>query len=231
MSSATILPTGAPSLSTRDATTLTVLFDSESATALHPTIPINPSLPSNPQYPSSILSHIKSLEHSAIEISLTNPSLALEPFNTLLVAYPLYASGYNNRAQLKRILKHPSADIKRDLQLAIKIATGTIVDNEISKCMQKVLQNAWSQMGIVFMAENDTEKAVQAWMEGAKYESTWCRRMAARHNPVARLCGMIVKDAMRREMGQGEERRVEVRDNDGRAELNVQCGYTLVSLS
>ncbi|KAI5814911.1 hypothetical protein BZA77DRAFT_266746 [Pyronema omphalodes] len=201
MSSATINPGYPRNLTVRDSRTLAVLFDDEASTALPPAVIVNPSFPSNPHYNPSELSHIKSLEHAAISLSLTNPSAALEPFNFLIETYPMHASAYNNRAQLKRILKHPYKDIKKDLQIAIHIAQGTVMDKQISRCMQKVLQNAWSQMGIVHMMENDQEAAVNCWISGAKFDSDWCRKMAAKHNPVAKMCGRIVKDAMQRELG------------------------------
>ncbi|KAF8539170.1 hypothetical protein BDD12DRAFT_738134 [Trichophaea hybrida] len=190
----------ATTLTPHDATTLSLLFDPESSPSTS-TVPISFSLPPDPHYPPSLLPSLQKLELAAITLAQTDPAAALPLFNTLLSTYPVYASGYNNRAQLRRLLSHPVEEIVADLEKAIELAspTGGLLA-EVSELQGKVLQQAWTQLGVMRLGEGREEEAVRAFTEGARFGGDVARGMCVKLNPVARLCGSIVKEAMRKEM-------------------------------
>ena len=190
----------ATTLTPSDATTLSLLFDPESApsASVHPT---SPSLPADPHYSSETLVHLQTTEKSAIALAeSSNPSDALPVFDSLLESHPLYASGYNNRAQLRRLLGHSAAEVLADLDKAIELAQPAGKLEPISPLQSKVLSAAWTQKGGLLLKDAKEEDAVKAFSEGARFGGTVAREMTVRLNPYARLCGSIVKEAMRKEM-------------------------------
>src|SRR5438132_1201452 len=94
-----------PNLSTNDSLVFTSIFDPESA----PTpslITIDASLPAYPHITShSTLTQLRSQELLAIRAieSLGDVTTALSTLSSILSSYPLYASAYNNRAQVLRL--------------------------------------------------------------------------------------------------------------------------------
>ncbi|KAF8247658.1 hypothetical protein K440DRAFT_628214 [Wilcoxina mikolae CBS 423.85] len=190
----------ATTLTPHDATTLSLLFDPESSPSPS-TAPISPSLPPDPHYPPSLIPSLQKSELAAITLAQTDPAAALPLFNTILSTYPAYASGFNNRAQLRRLLSHPVEEIVADLEKAIELASpaGGVLA-ETSELQGKVLQQAWTQLGVVMLGEGREEDAVKAFTEGARFGGEIAKGMCVKLNPVARLCGSIVKEAMREEM-------------------------------
>jgi len=190
----------ATSLTLNDSITLTRLFDPESSPDSS-LVPISPSLPADPNYPSEVLSRLQSTELEAIRLSDTSATDALSLLGDLITKYPRYASAYNNRAQLRRILKQDKGEVLADLDEAIQIATPTMPLTPVSNLQAKVLCAAWTQKGVVLLACGDEDRAAAAFQAGARYGGEVARQMAVRANPYARLCGAIVKKAMRNELG------------------------------
>jgi len=189
----------ATSLTPHDATTLSLLFDPESSPSASTAL-ISSTLPPDPHYPSSLLPTLQESELAAIRLAQTAPTAALSLFNELLSTYPDYASGYNNRGQLRRLLSHPAAEIVADLEKAIELLRPSSRLGEVSELQGKVLQLAWTQLGVVMLGEGREEEAVKAFTEGARFGGEVARGMCVKLNPVARLCGSIVKGALRKEM-------------------------------
>lgn len=194
------------SLTPSDTLTLSRLFDPESTiTPNQPKTSISPSLPPDPHYPSPTITEILTLERTAITLATSSPSQSLILLNTLLTTYPLYASGYNNRAQLRRILQHPHEDVLADLDKAVELArVGLEEEGAVSEHQARVLKNAYTQRGAVREivgreedAKGDMEEAAGRW--GSAVAKQW---LVAR-NPYARLCGQIVSEVMRKEIGGG----------------------------
>jgi len=190
----------ATSLTLNDSITLTRLFDPESSPDSS-LVPISPSLPADPNYPSEVLSRLQSTELEAIRLSDTSATDALSLLGDLITKYPRYASAYNNRAQLRRILKQDKGEVLADLDEAIQIATPTMPLTPVSNLQAKVLCAAWTQKGVVLLECGDEDRAAAAFQAGARYGGEVARQMAVRANPYARLCGAIVKKAMRNELG------------------------------
>jgi len=139
-------------------------------------------------------------ERKAISLAETSPEEALDILSGLIAEHPQYASAYNNRAQLRRILSHPLADIKVDLRTAIALASPSRSMDPVSDLQAKVLSNAYTQLGVVLLREGKEEEVGGVFQVGARYGGEVAKVMAVKLNPVARLCGGIVKEAMRKEM-------------------------------
>ena len=116
-----------PHLSEKDSTIFSVLFDPESTpsanASTHQYIHIDSGLPSDPHIPAELLPGIKQREVRAVleaEAAISLPRAdhaehpldlhtlehALEMLNKLIEDFPRYASAYNNRAQVRRLLLH-----------------------------------------------------------------------------------------------------------------------------
>ena len=194
----------ATSLTPHDATTLSLLFDPESSPS-QAVAPISASLPADPHYPAHLLPSLQALELPAIRLAQTSPTDALPLLDELLQKYPSYASGYNNRAQLRRLLSHPAPDVVADLEKAISLASPSGRLQEVSEPQAKVLQLAWTQLGIVLLSQRRGEQqpdedALNAFKQAAWFGGDLARAMCVKLNPVARLCGSIVREAMKKEM-------------------------------
>jgi tetratricopeptide (TPR) repeat protein len=189
----------ATQLSPHDSTTLSLLFDPESAPSGHMAA-ISSELPPDPHYPPETLAALLNTERRAIALAESSSEEALSLFNELLESHPQYASGYNNRAQLRRILSHPLATVKVDLEQAVSLARPRTKLEPVSTLQAKVLSNAYTQLGAVLLREGKEEEAGAVFQEGARYGGEVAKTMAVKLNPVARLCGAIVKQAMRKEM-------------------------------
>jgi tetratricopeptide (TPR) repeat protein len=192
----------ATQLSPHDSSTLSLLFDPESAQSAH-MAPISPELPQDPHYSPETLAELLSTERRAITLAESSPEEALSLFNELLKSHPQYASGYNNRAQLRRILCHPATAIKADLEQAVFLAQPPTKLGPVSTLQARVLSNAYTQLGAVLLHEGKEEEAGAVFQEGARYGGEVARTMAVKLNPVARLCGAIIKEALRKEMMAG----------------------------
>jgi len=154
---------------------------------------------------------------------------ALALLASLLAEHPRYASAYNNRAQLRRWHASDAATQQlalRDLDTAIKLASASRADGAVSPRQARLLAAAWTQRGAVFwglgqrhLGSSDEERmgedqelewagwdSVRLEEEGSRcffmaglYGSEIGRTMAVKTNPYARLCGGIVREAMKRE--------------------------------
>ncbi|KAI5858156.1 hypothetical protein BZA05DRAFT_386145 [Tricharina praecox] len=191
--------TTAATLSLHDSNTLSLLFDPESSPS-STTGTISPSLPPDPHYPSAVLPLLQTLERQAISLAEASPAEALTILSSLITTYPQYASAYNNRAQLLRILSHSSTEITADLRTAITLARPARSIDAVSPLQAKVLSNSYTQLGAVLLSEGREEEAGEVFQAGARYGGEVAKMMAVKFNPVARLCGAIVKEAMRKEM-------------------------------
>lgn len=176
------------------------------------------------------------LSVNAEEPSLGDINSAISQLDELIEHYPTYASGYSNRAQAIRmrfnILSSPKELrlIISDLAAAIALASPTNQSSPVSPIDAKVLASAHTHRALLqYSASKDPEllSVLNKYVEemkgkdesmleemashdfalGGKYGNTTAREMAVRTNPYAKLCGSIVKEAMRREVAEYAEAR------------------------
>ncbi|ANB13312.1 hypothetical protein AWJ20_1598 [Sugiyamaella lignohabitans] len=141
--------------------------------------------------------------------------------DSIIKQEPNYASAYNNRAQLKRLLISNDANeesqfnsIIDDLEKAIKLAEpegkNSGLDIIVSKMQATLLQNAYTQLGAIYIkmagipanadrAWNFEEKASQMLYRAGEYGSELAKELSSKVNPYAKLCGNMVQEALARE--------------------------------
>ncbi|KAA8913664.1 hypothetical protein FN846DRAFT_902726 [Sphaerosporella brunnea] len=192
----------ATQLSPHDSTTLALLFDPEASPSTNLT-PISAELPPDPHFPPETLAALADTERRAITLADSAPQDALALLDALLRSHPQYASAYNNRAQLRRLLSLPPAAVRADLEQAVALARPRARLAPVSALQARVLSNAYTQLGALLLREGKEDEAGAAFQEAARYGGEVARTMAVKLNPLARLCGAIVKEAMRKEMSVG----------------------------
>lgn len=192
-------------LTPNDLRVLTNIFDTP------PPPLIDSTLPPDPHIPTSLLPSLKSTERLAISAAeASDLPTAHSLLLTLTSMNPTYASGFNNLAQVLRLMSSPTEDVIAALDTAISLAAPKD-GGSVSASQANLLKMAYTQRGALWYGEwkktGDEayeERARRDFEEGGRWGSGVAREMAVRTNPYARLCGAIVKEALTREyMGQG----------------------------
>jgi len=116
-----------------------------------------------------------------------------------------------------------SGQLLKDLQKGIQLAEPTKSDQQLSTHQTTVLAAAYTHRGFLLLkiadiirsgeqvhgvgeklqsasAESVEEQASQDFAAGGQYGSKEAREMAVRTNPYAKMCGAIVKEAIRKEV-------------------------------
>lgn len=121
------------------------------------------------------------LEQQGIELAERNlMDQALEKLNLAITICDRYASAYNNRAQVYRILKRNS-DAIHDLNSAIKWASNI-----------KILGMAYTQRAILYKELGDIDNSNNDFLNGAKYGNPIAKSHIS-NNPYAKLCSTMVE--------------------------------------
>jgi hypothetical protein len=187
---------------------------------------VDVDLPPDNRYSLTTINQLVEQEKNAIKFVDSKQYIhAMHIFNEIVCKYPNYASAYNNRAQLKRILntgngyngssnmekKQPDNQIVQsvitDLKRAIELCHES---NKVSKMQGTVLCQAYSQLGAVYLEQAKSENAdgdrwvleelaSEALYNAGLYGNEVAKSLGTKINPYARLCGNIVKDALVRE--------------------------------
>lgn len=210
-------------LSTNDATVLTHLFDPESASAAAAAVTIDPTLPSDPHITSpALLESLRATELRAIRLAEANDlPQARQILTDLTLSSPDYASGFNNLAQVLRMLEASPGEIlaalSRAIELAVPASSSSSSRAGVSARQANLLAQAYTQRGaLLYMlfksggggggdvvvgvdGEQLEMAASKDFFEGGRYGSEVGREMAVRTNPYARMCGAIVREALTRD--------------------------------
>ncbi|PUU77173.1 hypothetical protein B9Z19DRAFT_987704 [Tuber borchii] len=198
-------------LTINDSTVLTQLFDPESApTSASPSI--DSSLPSDPHTPPDLLQTLKRTELKAIKLAESSHTSLPESrklLEELTTAHPTYASAHNNLAQVLRMLSAPANEVLPHLNEAIRLSSPSTPTSPLSPLQAKILSQAYTQRAAIHYSmfkqggNEDMEVAASRdFFEGGRYGNAIAREMAVRTNPYARLCGAIVREAMKKEYGE-----------------------------
>ena len=136
-----------------------------------------------------LLAELQTLEKKAVDQADKDKNWegALETLNEVILKCPTYASGYNNRAQVNRLLKrHKDAEL--DLGRAIEFAT-----------TRELLGKAYTQRAILRQLSGDSAGAEKDYQSGAQFGNEIAKQKIA-SNPFAKLCNAMVTEVMRKEM-------------------------------
>ncbi|RKP25255.1 hypothetical protein SYNPS1DRAFT_4566, partial [Syncephalis pseudoplumigaleata] len=132
------------------------------------------------------LAQLKALELEAVKAAEANDHpRAIERLSEAIALCPEYASAYNNRAQVYRLMGESDRAFE-DLELAIKHAGGN----------KAVLRQAYTQRGIIQKARGNTDAAFRDFEQGGRLGSDIAKEAAVRENPYAKMCNAIVMEAM-----------------------------------
>lgn len=134
---------------------------------------------------SSLLESVSKLEKEAVSVAETSPTLAMNLLTQCINKCPTYASAYNNRAQLNRILGNDDKSLE-DLELAIKYGN----------CLPRVLGNAYTQRAILRKKQGQTDASERDFQMGAKYGNEVAKSIV-KNNPYAKLCNVVMAEALK----------------------------------
>ncbi|XP_045448387.1 tetratricopeptide repeat protein 36 [Melitaea cinxia] len=112
---------------------------------------------------------------------------ALEYLNRAIEVAPERAPGYNDRAQLFRLMKRDD-DAMKDLDYVLKLTDG-------KKTRARAL--ALCQRGVLLRKRGDDDNARAAFAEAAKLGSGFAKKQVVELNPYAALCNQMLSQVMR----------------------------------
>ncbi|KAG5355690.1 hypothetical protein CJU89_5395 [Yarrowia sp. B02] len=214
----------ATQLSTHDQVVLSKILNpgglEEPTQAQHNRIQVNAYLPPDQNVSVELVEKFVEVEKTVIasvdkDDSVENVRKAIEQLKEIVVEAPKYASVYNNLSQLERILGQKGETVSRqeivdNLQRAIKLAGPDQLI--ISKMQATVLQQAYAQLGQIYMENRDDddswadeEKASECFRRAGEYGNKIAAELAVKVNPYARLCGNIVREALIEESKKWEQ--------------------------
>ncbi|KAI8807064.1 tetratricopeptide repeat protein 36-like protein [Cladochytrium replicatum] len=169
-------------MSKNDLEVLNLIFNPESGYA--PAADSTESEPL-PEPDERTLAQLKAIELEGVRLAEKNAlTSALEAFTKATELWPTYASVYNNRAQLYRLLGNTDA-ARADLDTAIRCGVGN----------STVLKQAYTQRAILRRQQGDGEGAEADFAQGARYGNEVAKSVV-KNNPYAKLCGDMVQQAM-----------------------------------
>ncbi|XP_047503623.1 tetratricopeptide repeat protein 36 isoform X1 [Pieris napi] len=114
---------------------------------------------------------------------------ALELLSRGIAAAPNRASGYNDRAQLLRLMQRDE-EAAADINQAIKLTEG-------KRTRSRAL--ALCQRGVMLRKNGSDDEARAAFSEAAKLGSSFARKQVVELNPYAALCNQMLSQVMKGE--------------------------------
>ncbi|KAJ3265552.1 Tetratricopeptide repeat protein 36 [Chytriomyces hyalinus] len=133
-----------------------------------------------------LLQQLKAIEEEAVQAAETEKDLqkAFDTLSNCFILWPTYASAYNNRAQVLRLLGR-NEEAQKDLDLAIEYGDGN----------PALLKQAYTQRAVVKKALGDLDGSDRDFGMGAKYGNDVAKAMV-KENPYAKMCSAIVTEVM-----------------------------------
>ena len=200
---------------------------SKDASAIDPSLPPHPSISAS-QLSTLETQQNEIVRRISSNSSVEETEIAIIELDRVIEQEPNYASAYLNRAMLLRlklesqmppsqhIFTHPTTSIQplfTDLSRAIHISLPSYSPTApVSPYQAKILRTAYSHRAYLYLkaAEMGTsleglekseleELASKDFAGAARYGDEVAREMSVRTNPYAKMCGAIVRNALREE--------------------------------
>lgn len=213
-------------LSTNDSAVLQALFDAESSPSNSITIASDlPPFPGNPGITPEIYSVLNKREQGIIaslqqpDVSCETVEAATQALTALIDEYPSYPPAYVNRAAAVRLLGELQGEADEsttatatsrllgDLGRAITLCSPEMGAESVSPVQARVLADAHTHRGYLLLQEarkggpaETEEMASRDFFLGGKYGNKIAQQLAVQTNPYAKMCGAIVKEALRKEV-------------------------------
>ncbi|KAI7868954.1 hypothetical protein BDF14DRAFT_1789720 [Spinellus fusiger] len=138
----------------------------------------------------TLLAQLKQMEEEAVaNAEKNNTDAALSLLSECIRIEPTYASAYNNRAQVYRMMNKEDLALE-DLNKVI----------EIAQDQPKVLRQAYTQRAILKRHQGDLQGSQQDFAKGARYGNPIARNILVQENPYAKMCNQVMMEVMRREI-------------------------------
>lgn len=173
------------------------------------TIPVDLTLPPDQHIPLEKTNVLINKEKDSIRLCEAGDiENALALLQEIIKEEPEYASVYNNRAQMTRLM--PGFDfskVENDLSKAISLAKPKKENASVSKMQANVLRNACLQLGLLYneKSQQGDQSAQESWDLQLKasellalaglYGESIATSLAAHVNPYAKLCGNMMEMA------------------------------------
>ncbi|KAF1917852.1 hypothetical protein BDU57DRAFT_178756 [Ampelomyces quisqualis] len=201
---------------------------SKDATAIDTSLPPHPNISAS-ELSTLEARQNEIVHHVSINSSISEIDAALAELNQVVAQCPNYASAYINRAMLLRmklesqisatqhIFTHPTTavqplfeNLSRAIHLSLPSASPTA---PVSQYQAKILRTAYSHRAYLYLKAAETgtplqglekseleELASKDFAGAARYGDEVAREMSVRTNPYAKMCGAIVRNALKEEM-------------------------------
>lgn len=206
---------------------------SKDACIIDTTLPSHPSIPAS-QLSTLEEQQNDIVRRTSSESSLDTIRTGIEELNGIIALQPTYPSAFVNRAMLQRIeieatlpsdshiFAAQESDVESlftDLARAIHLSLPTSSPAApVSEYQARILRTAYSHRAFLYLKASETgtelhglgkseleELASGDFAAAARYGDQAAREMSVRTNPYAKMCGAIVKNALREERkGAGE---------------------------
>lgn len=163
-------------------------------------------------------SSIRTAIEALTELITHNPSYASAYSNRAQANRMLLGDRLHSSSNVQETQSSLDSVIQ-DLSIAITLATPDGLDAPVSLVQQKILSSAYTHRAYIFYtiaksedlsclperyqaigAERLEELASSDFQMGGRYGNSIAQQMSVRTNPYAKMCGAIVKEALRKEM-------------------------------
>jgi hypothetical protein len=201
---------------------------SKDATAIDTSLPPHPNIPAS-QLSALETQQNKIVRRVSTSSSLQDIDAAITELAQVVEGCPNYASAYINRAMLLRmkleaqlsssqhLFTHSTGDVEplfTDLSRAIHLSLpASSPTAPVSTYQAKLLRTAYSHRAFLYLKAAETgtslegrekseleELASKDFAGAARYGDEVAREMSVRTNPYAKMCGAIVRNALKEEM-------------------------------
>jgi hypothetical protein len=201
---------------------------SKDASAIDTTLPPHPNISAS-QLSTLEAQQNEIVRRVSSNSSINEIDTAITQLNQVVEQCPNYASAYINRAMLLRmklesqlsasqhIFSHPTitvqplfTNLSRAIHLSLPIESATA---PVSQYQAKILRTAYSHRAYLYLKAAETGTALQGlekseleelaskdFAGAARYGDEVAREMSVRTNPYAKMCGAIVRNALKEEM-------------------------------
>lgn len=201
---------------------------SQDATAIDASLQPHPSIPAS-QISALEAQQNEIVRRISTSSSEKDIDLAIAELDRVVEACPNYGSAYINRAMLLRmklesqltaaqhIFSHSTSDVEplfTDLSRAIYVSLpASSPTAPVSTYQAKILRTAYSHRAYLYLKAAETGAALQGlekseleelaskdFSGAARHGDEVAREMSVRTNPYAKMCGAIVRNALKEEM-------------------------------
>jgi hypothetical protein len=206
---------------------------SKDASAIDATLPSHPTIPDS-QLSELETQQNDIVRRTSKESSPETIVSGIADLDKIIALHPTYPSAFVNRAMLRRlqieatipaeshIFSSPEAEIESlftDLARAIHLSLPASPPTApVSEYQARILRTAYSHRAFLYLKASETgttlrglgkseleELASGDFAAAARYGDEAAREMSVRTNPYAKMCGAIVKNALREERKEAGE--------------------------